>query len=226
VKWRDHLRLTRKACTLLGIDNETANKIVEASIEPDKVPDIVFHHSREALRYAFKYAFKARMAYLRREDFARPLGRALHYIQDYFTTPPLPRYHDAWEESISRIGVSELHLHMGTSLNEPVAYKNWLDRHYQHPVLYNTPQKSFDMATYATSATLSVVLSPRRVGRDLRKIKRKRNRIVGAFLISSVPALLIHPGLTFFSILLALSFYGSYGRKVRDAELEAMWFRP
>ncbi|HIP57916.1 MAG TPA: hypothetical protein EYH00_01235 [Archaeoglobus profundus] len=91
MKWETHKAITRAVCYKLGI--RSAEKIVNASILPDRSPDFIYvkkkkvkvvHHDRKALELAFEYLKKARKAYMKKDEkYIEYLGRALHYIQDY-----------------------------------------------------------------------------------------------------------------------------------------------
>jgi len=98
MKWKDHRRITLEICRFFGLDN--ASDIAEASVLPDKEPDYYWtsgrrrvyrkrvpHHEKIAVETAFKYLKEARKRYLNNSSFAEPLGRALHYLQDYSIDP-------------------------------------------------------------------------------------------------------------------------------------------
>lgn len=98
MKWRDHVRITAEICRHFKLEN--CREIAQASILPDKDPDYYWasgrrriyrrrvpHHEIMAIDFAFEHLKRARRQYLRRESFHEPLGRALHYLQDYSVDP-------------------------------------------------------------------------------------------------------------------------------------------
>ncbi|ADC65643.1 hypothetical protein Ferp_1492 [Ferroglobus placidus DSM 10642] len=98
MKWSEHRRVTAEICKRFGLEN--CLEVTRASILPDVEPDYYWvygkrrayrrrvpHHDAMAVNYAFNYLKRARKAFLRGESYAEPLGRALHYLQDYSIDP-------------------------------------------------------------------------------------------------------------------------------------------
>ncbi|MEM0302171.1 MAG: hypothetical protein QXI54_03250 [Archaeoglobaceae archaeon] len=98
MKWKDHIRITSEICRHFMLKN--CREIAQASILPDKDPDYYWasgrrrvyrrrvpHHDVMAIDYALEHLKRARKQYMRGESFYEPLGRAIHYLQDYAVDP-------------------------------------------------------------------------------------------------------------------------------------------
>ena len=98
MKWAVHRRLASALAASLTQLRGVERQLLEGVVEPDVVRDTkivsgrrrlrevpVKHHGVDAVKWAYEYAWRARMAWLKgdRGSAAKLLGRALHYVQDY-----------------------------------------------------------------------------------------------------------------------------------------------
>ena len=98
MKWAVHRRLASALAASLTQLRGVERQLLEGVVEPDVVRDTkivsgrrrlrevpVKHHGADAVKWAYKYAWRARIAWLKgdRGSAAKLLGRALHYVQDY-----------------------------------------------------------------------------------------------------------------------------------------------
>jgi|Deesub1362B_J571_1020462.scaffolds.fasta_scaffold00567_2 hypothetical protein len=177
MKWRDHRRITLEVCKFYGLDN--AKEIADASILPDKDPDYYWsygrrrayrrhvpHHDHMAIDMAFKYLKEARKNKLTGTSFAEPLGRALHYLQDYSVDPTEKLWvfnyrsdtaHETRESDLSLLPVDYQAMRAGASTRcYPHEFKD---------VVYGvgrgkTPRDIMQISTYLTSLAVKLVINP------------------------------------------------------------------
>jgi len=177
MKWKDHKRITLEVCRFYGLEN--AREVAEASILPDKYPDYYWtygrkrayrrrvpHHDVMAVDMAFKYLKEARRNKLAGISFAEPLGRALHYLQDYSIDPTEKLWvfsyrsdaaHDMRESDLYSLPVDYQAMRAGAS-----------ERCYPHEfkdVVYGvgrgkTPDEIMRISTYLTSLAVKLVVNP------------------------------------------------------------------
>ncbi len=98
MKWADHRRITLEICRYYELPE--SKETAEMSVLPDKEPDYYLHYGRKriyrrrvphhetmSVETAFNYLIQARKRFISGMSFAEPLGRALHYLQDYSVDP-------------------------------------------------------------------------------------------------------------------------------------------
>lgn len=177
MRGRDHYRITLEICRLYGLSD--AHKIAKASTVLDRELDhymtirrrrvrkrVVRHHDDLAIRYALKHLMNARKRYLAGLPYAKPLGKALHYLQDYSIDPS----EKLW---VFKYRSRELHDSIEAELtNMPVdleaAEEALKTRCYPHEFVEKvysigrgkTPKEVMRISCYLTSLALKLVLNP------------------------------------------------------------------
>jgi len=178
VKWDDHRRITTYVCKLFNFDEETTRKISEASILPDKEPDYVIvrrkkrtyrkrvsHHSEEGLEMGLKYLKIARKEFVKKGDFETPLGRALHYFQDYVVGTEKKLWifsFRSWEKH------DQLEANLPERIDWKPAKEGMESKVYPHQILGTirkrgkgeTPEEVLNLAVYATALAVKMVVDP------------------------------------------------------------------
>jgi len=177
LKWSDHKRITYAICRYYGLAE--ADLIADASILPDKDPDYYYvyrkgkvrrrrvrHHDSMAIRIAFNYLKQARKAYLRGEDYSIPLGRALHYIQDYTVDPTKKlwifryrsgRAHDERENGLKNIPVD---INSVDRAKSDICYPHEFVGKVLEVGRGSNPEEIMTKASYLTSLAVKLVVNP------------------------------------------------------------------
>jgi len=221
MKWRDHKRISYYVCKRVGLSDEVAKKVAEASILPDKEPDYVLvrgkkrtyrkrvaHHSVEGVKVGFKYLKKARSFYVKGLDFEEPLGRALHYFQDYAVSDRSGWFvfswkshekHDERENSVSFMNIRDEVVEKG--LKDRVLPSQF------EGVVYVKGRKEegreiLDVATYLTALAVKLVVDPD-IPEDIteRYSKRLKVHLAMVLLVFYSVSLLVSVGLGWSAIL-------------------------
>ncbi|MDK2870352.1 MAG: hypothetical protein PWP19_1182 [Thermococcaceae archaeon] len=237
----------------MDLPDELAHKISEASILPDLTPDIDFtltttkkgnlkvketqvrHHSEKAKQWAWKYLYKARRQYLKgNQDWVEPLGRALHYIQDYTVgkNKTVLRFfkvkswdvHNTIENSISKCAIPRGEILRASKI--PVS-ANVLKAELSKSTLKENADAAMAEATYLTALALRGVLEPTKpegLEENFRKSLKRHLTIVGLPLFGTVISYIF--GRTDCSVaLLLLSVLGHYlDYNFHQWDLERRWF--
>lgn len=177
VRRRNHYRITLAVCKFYGLSN--AHEIAKASTVLDKEPDyymvyrkgrirkrVLRHHNDMAIKYAFKHLMNARKRYLTGLPYVKPLGKALHYLQDYSIDPR----EKVW---IFKYRSKKLHKSIEADLGSiPVDLKAAEEalktRCYPHEFMEKvrnigrgrTPEEVMRISCYLTSLALKLVLNP------------------------------------------------------------------
>lgn len=177
MKWRDHRRITLEVCKYYGLEN--AEEVAEASILPDKDPDYYWaygrkrayrrrvpHHDSMAVDMAFKYLKEARKKKLAGKSFAEPLGRALHYLQDYSVDPTEKLWVFSYRSEEAH-EVRELDLH-SLPFNHHAVREGETASCYPHEFKSvviatgrgKTPEEIMRISTFLTSLAIKLVVNP------------------------------------------------------------------
>lgn len=177
MRWNTHRRITLEVCRYYGLQN--AREIAEASILPDKQPDYYWvyrrrrarrrrvpHHDAYAVDFAFKYLKEARKAYLKGFSFEGPLGRALHYIQDFVVDPTSKLWifsyrsdeaHKDREDGLEKYPVPEEQIRLA---EERTCYPHDFKTTVFSFGRRKEPGEIMELATYLTSLAIKLVVKP------------------------------------------------------------------
>lgn len=178
MKWKDHQRITTYVCKLFNFDEKTTRKISEASILPDKEPDYIIvrkkkrtyrkrvpHHSEEGLEMGLRYLKIARKEFVRKGNFETPLGRALHYFQDYVVGTEKKLWifsFRSWDKH------DQIESNLPKEINWKSAKEGLESKVYPHQILGtirergkgDTPEEVLNLAVYATALAVKMVVDP------------------------------------------------------------------
>ena len=239
MRWRDHQRIVRAVCRILNIPENVTKNLVESVVTPDKNPDYYYyyqkgrlrrrripHHSPQALKTAWNYIEQARRHYLRNLEYTYPLGRALHYIQDFVVEPTKKilifsikdwNKHEEIEHDISALKIDRKLVYKGTRLRKPNEFKERLFSARKS----NDPKRALEEAILLTAGALTVVLNPKREGRNFLKA-------LAIHLILIITPLILTTLISPYWILAGLIL--SYTLHILDspfhkANLERRWFK-
>jgi len=175
MKWETHKRITGAVCKALNL----SGKVVDASTLPDQHNEFaelpngkhvrIAHHSRMALRAAWRHLKNARKLLLTGRDYSYELGMALHYIQDYVVDPTRGIFvfkwrsdaaHDRREKELAKQPVSELAITEGIKIRDPNTLKELIFSIKRE----RDPERIMYTAAMVSSAAASVVANPERRG--------------------------------------------------------------
>ena len=255
MKWREHRRITKYIAKTLGLSNDLAQKLSEASILPDVSPDFgldvrvtkrgnvnvkesrIQHHSEKAKSWAWKYLYKARRQYLHNDpQWVESLGRAVHYIQDYtvsknktflrFIQVKSWETHDRIENNLSKLPIPREEILKASKL--PVSAK-LLKEELSRSAPKEREDEVMREATYLTTLALKGVLNPDKP-KDLESQFNKALKVhlffVGSPLAGAIVSYVLGKG-DYSFILLGVSAILHYlDFNFHKWNLERRWFYP
>jgi hypothetical protein len=255
MKWRDHKRITKYIAKSLGVSEELAHKLSEASILPDVSPDFglevrvtkrgnvnvkesrIQHHSEKAKSWAWKYLYKARRQYLTgNPEWVESLGRAVHYIQDYVVSKDRTilgfiklkswEVHDRIENNLSKYSIPREELLKASKI--PVS-ANVLKEELDKSSPKEEEKEVIAEATYLTTLAIKGVLRPTKpkgLEHEFNRALKRHLAIVGLPLVGSVTTYLLGHGAYSF-VLIGVSALGHYlDFNFHRWNLEKRWFYP
>ena len=245
MKWEDHKRITTYVCKFFNFDKKTLMKISEASILPDIEPDYVIvrgrrrtyrkrvsHHSEEGLEMGLKYLKIARKEFVRKGNFETPLGRALHYIQDYVVGTEKKFWifsFRSWEKH------DQLEANLPERIDWKPAKEGMESKVYPHQILGKirergkgeTPEEVLDLAVYASALAVKSVVDPYIEGVEENYRKHLKIMLLISFLsfLSGLIALGLNIGGLLAGLFLILVSY-ALNIPFRRARFDYKWWKP
>ncbi|AIY89250.1 hypothetical protein [Geoglobus acetivorans] len=220
MKWADHRRITLEICRFYELPEPM--EIAEMSVLPDREPDYylyygrkriyrrrVPHHEAMAIETAFNYLKQARKNLISGMSIAEPLGRALHYLQDYSVDPTesiwifkyrSDKAHEEREEVLKSIPIDFRAVEEAKNI---ICYP-----HEFKSIVYNTkrgrtPDEIMRACSFLTSLAIKLVLNPNKP----ENLKEKYNQALLIHLVAVIlPWILATFNINFAAISAILSY--------------------